>query len=122
MNYKYQRAAVEDVLIVVTTRTLRDSPARDSDLARAKQELQMLFQMQVKVIALALGRHRSRISSQMQDMTSYGQPVILSGYKKLLRGEGKVVDVMEGICPPVYPGSRKFFFVDALLQDFRFDT
>ena len=95
----YGRANVEDVLILVTTRSLRERPSWDSDLTRAKKEILTFRQMRVQVITIALGRERYRVSMQMQQMASHRDPVILSNYKKLVEGDTKVLEVMNGVCP-----------------------
>lgn len=101
MNYKHNRANVEDVLIVVTTRSLRDRPSWDSDVTRAKNEIQMFAQMGIHVVTLALGKERFRISMQMQQMTSIREPIVLSSFAKLVRSDIKVQKVMEGVCPSI---------------------
>jgi 2-oxoglutarate dehydrogenase complex dehydrogenase (E1) component-like enzyme len=108
MNYKHRRSDVEDVIILVTTRTLQDRPSWDNDLLRAKKEIQMFAQMGVQVVTLALAKQRFRISMQMQQMTSYREPIILSSYKKLLRSDAKVLDVMKGVCPTINGVPGKF--------------
>ncbi len=61
----------------------------------------MFAQMGIQVVTLALGPRRFRISMQMQQMTSYREPIVLSGYKKLLRNDRKVLEVMRGVCPVI---------------------
>ena len=108
MNYEHHRSNVQDVILLVTARTLRDRPSWDSDLIRAKSEIQMYAQMGIRVVTLALGRQRFRITMQMQQMTSVKDPVILSSYGKLVKNDGKILSVMKGICPklPIKPGNE----------------
>ena len=108
MNYKHNRGNVEDVIILVTTRSLRDRPSWNSDVTRAKNEIQMFAQMGVHVVTLALGSERFRISMQMQQMTSFREPIVLSGYSKLVTSDVKVQKVMEGVCPSIEIVSGEF--------------
>jgi hypothetical protein len=99
MNYVFGRSNVEDMIILVTTRSLQDRPTWNSDVTKAKNEIQMFAQMGIQVVTLALGRQRFRISMQMQQMTSFREPTIVSGFKKLVRNDDKVLELMQGICP-----------------------
>ena len=101
MNYAFQRSNVEDVIVLVTTRSLQDRPVWDSDVTRAKNEIQMYAQIGIQVVTLALGRQRFRISMQMQQITSFREPIILSGFKKLGGNNDKELEVMQGLCPLV---------------------
>ena len=107
MNYNYNRANVRDVIILVTTRSLRDSPSWDSDLTKANNEFQMFSQMGAQVVTLALGRGRSLIRSQIKQLTTVYDPVVLSSYSKLIRSDIKVQQVMEAVCPDV---EREFIY------------
>lgn len=108
MNYMYRRADVEDVVILVTTRPLRTRPFWDSDLKRAKKEILNFRQMGVQIVTVALGRNRQLISMQIQQMASYREPVVLSGFKKLITGDQKTEDVMKGVCPNINGNPGKF--------------
>ena len=108
MNYAFQRSNVEDVIILVTTRSLQDRPVWDSDVTKAKNEIQMYAQMGIQVVTLALGRQRFHISMQMQQITSFREPIILSGFKKLVRNNEKELEVMQGLCPLVTEKPGKY--------------
>lgn len=107
MNYNHNRANVRDVIILVTTRSLRDSPSWDSDVTKANNEFQMFSQMGAQVVTLALGRGRLRIRSQIKQMTTVYDPVVLSSFSKLIRSDIKVQKVMEAVCPDV---EREFIY------------
>lgn len=106
MNTKYNRYDVDDVIISLTTRSLRDWPTWDSDVTKASRDIQMFADMRTKIITVALGDQRPRISMQMNQIKVFDSPLIKSSYKRLVKSDAKVLDVMYNICPSIQSGSK----------------